>query len=254
MNERLSALSSSIPKFFYDFIVFFSPTVILFIGVGVGAEGWPFVQLQEGPFEFAGASGVLAATVVLVAVSYEYGRIVEALSAPVVQRPLILLNRKTRLLASPDFNRDLTAEVSQLPFTDALDASQRGSKWSLYFFASYVAPALGNDLHKRYAWEKLSRSSALTMLFLTLASLGVLLAQHLGSWDEEFGAFGFGSVIYMTVAPVLCVFSYYEYYRRNCWNNDLLCKTLPVLRLAQSRVESETKQLNPRDELSSSRP
>lgn len=226
--ERLDA---AIPNVFYDLIVFVSPAILLTTGTIVGLGGWPLDALGEAGTKGLGAIDVVLISLGLLFLGYEYGRMAEALSATFVQAPLKWMARR-RLVTNPDFNSPHQALCAKLPL-ELTDSDDQGSKWTLYFFASLVAPAIGRDLLKRYAWEKLSRSSAFTFLLMTATSLTLMT---LSRWIvfPEFGGFGFGSVKYTLVAGILTLLTYVEYYKRNCWNNDLLRRTLPVIVYAAS--------------------
>lgn len=225
MTERLD---SAFPNVFYDLIVFVSPSVVFAFGLAVGfrllppAGGLSAVDIGTVDF-FVIALGVLL-------FGYEYGRMAEALSATIVSGLLIQLRKRLNILRDPDFCARLPTEQLSLD----VDAAEyrHGSKWAIYFFASLVAPDLGRDLLKRYAWEKLSRSSAFTFGLLLLIAL-VMGTYSLVTTCEPAESWGFGSVRLTGLLMVLTFAAYYEYYRRNCWNNDLLVKTLPVLLLAK---------------------
>jgi hypothetical protein len=225
MDERLEA---AFPNVFYDLIVFVAPSVLLTTGVVAGLGGWPFVE-RGGIKGDIGATDVLIILLIFVFLGYEYGRLAEALSETVVGRPLRFLSARHWAFRNCDFNAILTEEVGKLP-VDAPAENRKGSKWTIYFFATLVAPEIGRDLLKRYAWEKLSRSSAMTLALLLTCSVIVLALRFTNVANvHALGTWGFGSIRYTTALTVLTMATYYEYYKRNCWNNDLLCKTLPVL-------------------------
>jgi hypothetical protein len=222
MDERLEA---AFPNVFYDLIVFVAPSVLLMTGVVAGLGGWPLVE-RGGIKVDIGATDVLIILLIFVFLGYEYGRLAEALSETLVGRPLRLLSARQLAFRSCDFNAVLTGK---LPI-DAPAENRKGSKWTIYFFATLVAPDIGRDLLKRYAWEKLSRSSAMTFALLLTCSVILLVLRFTSVADvHALGAWGFGSIRYTAALAVLTMATYYEYYKRNCWNNDLLCKTLPVL-------------------------
>lgn len=120
------------------------------------------------------------------------------------------------------------------------------SKWTLFFFALEHVPPLGADLLKRYAWEKLARSSSFCGLTLLTFSLGV------AAWDLAHGwtapRMTFGSWSYSCTAAALYLISSVDYYKRNCWNNDLLITTMPVIlsgvQIAGSPVAEEKLETN----------
>jgi hypothetical protein len=216
---------SSFPNIFYDLIVFVSPTVVLAAGLISGAGGW---HLLVQAFSGLAATALVVVLLGLVLLGYEYGRLAEALSSSLVAAPLRFLAKRHIFLHNSNFNMSLERECDLLPIWKELPQMRR-DKWSLYFYASIVAPHLGRDLLKRYAWEKLSRSSAMTFLILASLSWIRIFGSTMCLLNRQTQAWGFGSVLYTTVATLFTIAVYYEYYQRNAWNNDLLCKTLPVL-------------------------
>lgn len=224
MEEKLG---SSIPNVFYDLIVFASSTALFLVGILLG------VGLFEGDwYEGLGAANILLIFAALLFLSYEYGRIAEAWSAVIVQSPLAFLSKYLPFLGSPDFLAELDNVEESLKL-ESLPASRKGGKWVVYYYAMLVCPKLGTDLLKRYAWEKLSRNSAFTFCILMIISFvcRILL------WCKVELSFGekwtFGTWEYSIPVLLMACITYYEYYRRNCWNNDLLRKVLTVLYKAE---------------------
>lgn len=232
MSERLDAL----PNAFYDFIVFITPSIQFAVGMlfGLGLVR-PFIDFAIN-FNWGLINIIIVAGVVIV-FGYEYGRIAETWSSFIVQRPLLFLAEKTTLLPNPDFNVNLDNEVAFLEL-GSFQRFRGGSKWTLYFYALLVAPRLGTDLLKRYAWEKLARSSAFTYAVLLLISLGWGLLYLLFGVPKPAASWSFGSVEFTLVVAILVFITYREYYQRNCWNNDLLTKTTPVLKQAEKLRET----------------
>ena len=224
MDNRLS----SIPNAFYDLIVFASSTFTFAIGVFFG------VGLYQGDwYKSLGTANVFLIFAALIFLSYEYGRIAEAWSADLVQNPLKFIRNKTRFLNNPDFLADLS-DIEEALGLSTLIETRKGGKWTVYFYAMQINPMLGTDLLKRYAWEKLSRNSAFTFCILTIISVISGILNSISFITIPFqGQWTFGSIGYSLISLTLMVFTYYEYYRRNCWNNDLLEKVLPVLYRAE---------------------
>ena len=227
-----------IPNVFYDIIVFVTPALVLAAGIGVGL-GFEDTVAWLGELEFAGSTTVLV-LIGGVFVGYEYGRIAEAWSAILVQRPLIWLHELNFAgFNNPDFNCSLAETVAMLP-KELLDRYDEGSpadsKWILYFYSLGAMPELGSDLLKRYAWEKLSRNSAFSVAVLALLSLTIGIGDHFDWWfDDAAPHWSFGRPELSVGLIALTAILYVEYFRRNCWNNDLLRKVTPVVAfLAQS--------------------
>ncbi len=231
MDNKLSGI---IPNAFYDLIVFASSTVLfaggMFFGLGQHHAEW-YKQLGTGNVVliFAG----------LLFLSYEYGRIAEAWSAALVQRPLKFLRDHTRLMKNEDFLAPLDKVEGALGL-DATKSLRNGGKWAVYFYAMAVNPKLGTDLLKRYAWEKLSRNSAFTFCLLSAISIAAYVADLLPGVDVPLkGGWTFGSLEYSAIVCLMTVVTYAEYYQRNCWNNDLLERVIPVLAKAADLAKTE---------------
>ncbi|HEX4433613.1 MAG TPA: hypothetical protein VH012_02210 [Acidimicrobiales bacterium] len=221
-ESRLSA----IPNAFYDLIVFVTPTLVLGAGIAIGVNGTAWVgEIDLGELK---AIEAIATAFIVVLLSYEYGRIAEAWSAVLVQRPLIWLNGKIPFMRSADFCRLHEDAYSYFGLSGA-PQDRKGDKWVIYFYAFCASPALGSDLLKRYAWEKLARNSAFTYAILLTGSLVVALLDLAGLAQGPVGSDGFGSPAYSLAAAALTVVAYGEYYKRNVWNYDLLTRTSPVL-------------------------
>ena len=235
MSDRLSA----IPNSFYDLIVFVTPSVILAFGILIGLDGFAWtrsVRISE-----IGAINLVGILIAGLIASYEFGRIAEAWSAIVVQKPLAFLTKHTRLFQNPDFLASHADIHQYLGLASSADARQ-GDKWVIYLYSFIANPGLGGDLLKRYAWEKLSRSSAFTYALLSVTTAVFFLGHLLFSRPLPAGALGFGGYYYSPIVAVLMMVTYVEYYKRNSWNYDLLVKTTPVLmealRLQREQLDS----------------
>lgn len=215
----------TIPNAFYDLIVFTTPTVLLALGLVVGLSGVDAVQDADPNLS---ALGVVGLALGILLAGYEYGRAAEAWSADVVQRPIRWLARRDWLFKNADFCGPLSREVEALGL-QSIAGGRTGDKWTLYFYAFLVNEPLGSDLLKRYAWEKLSRSSALSLAILTGINMVWFVGELLGFANRVDGGFGFGSAELTGLTAVMTLGAYVEYYRRNCWNIDLLQKVTPVL-------------------------
>ena len=215
----------NIPNLFYDVIVFLTPTITFLIGVLTGLHNlWmPYIK-RDFKIE-TGVSAVLV--LVLFFASYEFGRLAETFSDIFIASPLRALKKRKLLFTNPDFALDLSPQVHLLGIPDKLYFGRTKSKWSLFFFALQYVPSVGADLLKRYAWEKLARSSAFCGLTLFIISLCVRLVH--GIHGSAFAFMEFGSRSFTLCAVALYILSSVDYYKRNCWNNDLLITTMPVI-------------------------
>ncbi|MCB2084901.1 MAG: hypothetical protein H6920_05825 [Sphingomonadaceae bacterium] len=225
--ERESAQRHSLaPNAFYDLIVFLTPTMTLLIGLLIGCRPWLEFSLTNASFEVDAPLLILIGLVLFFG-SYEYGRIAESYSDTFVATPIKYLHSRRILFRSADYNLDLSDQVGMIGIPEAQFFGRTKSKWTLFFFALEFIPHVGADLLKRYAWEKLARSSAFTMLVLALLSLASTAILYFGGYTFAPGAFG--SWQYFVVVSLFYVIWSIDYYRRNCWNNDLLITTMPVI-------------------------
>ena len=218
---------SAIPNAFYDFIVFVTPSVLLAAGVATGAAGVEWVENVN--LADVAALNLIGGVAIAVVLSYEYGRIAESWSAMVVQRPLKWANGRFSWFGDGDFCR-LPPEIYEYLDLRAPYDGRDGDKWVIYLFAFLVSPALGGDLLKRYAWEKLARSAAFTYAILAAASLTVGAASILRRPYAPRGRDRLRRRVWYTLVVVgLTAVTYGEYLKRNVWNYDLLTRTAPIL-------------------------
>ncbi|MCD4744689.1 MAG: hypothetical protein K8R58_00140 [Bacteroidales bacterium] len=227
-----------IPNFFYDLIVFVSPSVLFLAGLSLGISGITKKVFLEYASNL-GAVDIIAYTALILLLSYEYGRMSEALSSLFVAFPIGFFKKKNIFFKSEDLFLDMTSQVDLLNLPYSQSASKKKTRWQIYFYALRFCPEIGSDLLKRYAWEKLSRSSAFTYLILFFTSFIILIIQLFTEKSIVFGTFGFGSIIYTLISLILMLLTYYEFYKRNCWNNDLLVKILPVILMNLEKQEKD---------------
>jgi hypothetical protein len=221
-----------LPNAFYDLIVFSTSSVLLIssliIGFNISEEPW-FVKFLDYNW--------IVIIIILFFFTYEYGRIAEAWSAIVVQKPLKFLNRKKILLKSNDF---LCEELQPEKFLklNRYTENLNGGKWTIYFYAMLINPSIGSDLMKRYAWEKLSRNSAFTFAVLFIISITCSILSFSGLYVIQ-TKLSFGCTNINISLFLMVLLTYFEYYQRNCWNNDLIKKVLPILKFAKEKLEKE---------------
>jgi len=224
----------SVPNFFYDLIVFVSPSVLFLVGMSIGFLNGSLDLIKHIGSDVGAIDYVCIAFLILF-LSYEYGRALEALSHVMVTRVFRLLRsaRITRgLFRNSDFDLSFETQIEQLQLPLSLPERKKDNKWTIYFFALLYVPHIGRDLLKRYAWEKLARSSALTFGILSIISFVVIVLELLSVHLSATGRYGFGSLLYTFSSILLTVLTYYEFYLRKCWNNDLLAKVIPILKAA----------------------
>lgn len=212
-----------IPNAFYDMMVFIVPTMQLCAFSYIGLFSVDISKIQS-------ISGISLIVFILVAVcfSYEYGRMAEALSAYLVQEPLKFIRKHTKFFKHKDFLRERKKIYDVLGLQKCYDG-RKGDKWAIYLFAFYKNPAIGSDLLKRYAWEKLARNSAFTYAILLIISIVSCIYFYFSGRGIVWLPFNFGSGSYTLVCAFLTYLTYVEYYKRNIWNYDLLTKAIPII-------------------------
>jgi len=228
--------SLKVPNFFYDLIVFMTPSVSLVTGIlwGIGANNSKNIIVSTGISNAAGFDFLMAFIVVFLLFlffAYEYGRLAEALSTWISSLVSFLRRKKICFTKEKDFSICLKSEIQKMQLDQYLDNDRIGSKWTIYFYAMRFQPLIGADIMKRYAWEKLSRSSAFTFGLLFLVSLALAIPRIFGIIFFDTGLFGFGSLTYTFGMLFFTVIAVYEFYRRRCWNNDLLKTIIPIIML-----------------------
>jgi len=250
-----------LPNAFYDMMVFAVPTVQFAIGIWFGCGHPNFIKDLASSLDTPSIAitSVVIIFVVGIVASYEYGRLVDALSAYLVQGVLKIIVKDNNKYLSKLFKHraDFCQEIEDIYDVLELDPynNRKGDKWVIYFYAFAKHPAIGADLLKRYAWEKLSRSSAFNYAILLIISLACLIKRICQSFTIE-SSFGntiatifdfikndfliveFGSLLYTTACLFMVSLTYLEYYRRNVWNHDLLLKMMPVLKKEFQRKTS----------------
>lgn len=228
--------SYQVPNIFYDVIVFLTPTLTFGIGLTIGFSlyGRIWDSIVKGG---SATLSVIAGILVIFIVGYEFGRLAETFSDVFVAGPLRFLNGKQWLFKNCDFQRDLSNQVNGLGITETMFDGRIKSKWSLYFYALEHAPYIGADLLKRYAWEKLARSAAFAFFCLSILSATFLIHNLIASQP----VYAYKSQVGHPSFFLACVFMYLvcliDYYKRNCWNSDLLITTMPIIVDAVKRRE-----------------
>lgn len=226
LDKESAQRHSMAPNAFYDLIVFLTPTMTFLVGAAAGLHHW--ISQRMGQADMAIDTPLLILLgLSLFFGSYELGRIAETFSDTFVAGPIKWLHRRRILFTNSDYNVELSDQVAMIGIPEAYFFGRTKSKWTLFFFALEYVPHVGADLLKRYAWEKLARSSAFAILCLCLISITVSIFYAVR--DVRAIAGTFGSPEYTWTAIALFVFWSVDYYKRNCWNNDLLITTMPVI-------------------------
>ncbi|MDR0460798.1 MAG: hypothetical protein LBH62_05125 [Nitrososphaerota archaeon] len=229
-----------VPNAFYDLMVFIVPTMLLAVGVWIGLAGFSLDWVSS-----LNTSTLIILFVVCIVASYEYGRMAEALSAYLVQGPLMFMinNKVLTKLFNKKYKGDFLKgrkEIYQVLKLDEPYDKREGDKWAIYLYAFAKNSSIGADLLKRYAWEKLSRNSAFTYASLLIISIGFTMHNLIVTHSFNYQTFHFGSLWFTLACLVMVILTYVEYYRRNVWNYDLLTKAIPIL-MADIKSTTATK-------------
>jgi predicted permease len=243
-----------VPNFFYDLIVFMTPSLTLTIGIisGFGNNGFNFISknlqlLNVKGFDFL--MMFIFIFIIFLFIAYEYGRLAEAHSNSVSNMVRFLRKKNILFTKQKDYSINFKNEISKLNLHEMLD-DDRMDKWTIYFYIMRFQPSIGSDILKRYAWEKLSRSSAFTfgiLLFISFLLSIIRIFNIKCLFDYCFidtGIYGFGSLAYTLGALLMFILTCYEYYRRRSWNNDLLIKILPVIILPDDFIIKKNDKIN----------
>ncbi len=226
-----------VPNIFYDVIVFLTPTLTIFIGVVVGFSVYKSIWASI----IAGGNATLSVVIGILIVfflGYEYGRLAETYSDVFVGGVIRTLRKKKWLFNNCDFQRDLSDQVASLGIDLEMFCGRKKSKWSLYFFALEHAPFVGADLLKRYAWEKLARSEAFAFLCLSCLSLFFVIYNIVMNKKYFASGFEIGNYCFLIPCILMYIVCLVDYYKRNCWNSDLLITAMPIIVDAVKRKEN----------------
>ena len=115
--------------------------------------------------------------------------------------------------------------------------NKKNNKWTLIFHIINVAPAIGTDIVKRQARERLARINAFNMIAITIVcTVGVIIRSLDSEIFQQYNdILKVPSAYFIVICFLFSLIFSYEYYKRRCWNNDLLIKVLPT-------IDSNTRQ------------
>ncbi len=219
-----------IPSSLYEIIAYFGSGCILIVFGLLGMVDQVAIKKAATYVFKLDLHEQIGLTVFVGIIAYAYGQLSSTLSAPIVAVPVSKFVKILGKHSSSDFKADLTDIVKTYGLAEELPPSKVNNKWTLMFYLQVKVPEIGKDIMKRYAREKLARINAFNMLLLTaiaiLSNIGkkMGIAKNLGFADVLKPANFWWLVFYI----VLTFIYSYEYYKRKCWNNDLLIKVLPV--------------------------
>jgi hypothetical protein len=228
----IESASKQISSSLYEVIAYFGSACLALVMFLWGLLDNELLQEQK---KFVGAHSAPELFVLLIVVgtvTYVYGQLASALSATVIGVPIARLTRRFSKRTSSDFDYDFSALVSSCALDVDLPIKKRNNKWTLIYFIITKTPNVGRDIIKRQARERLARINATNMLFLAVLSMFGLLAKwtglstHLPLRD----VLRVPSPSYVALCMLLGAAFAFEYYKRRCWNNDLLVKILPAIR------------------------
>ena len=219
-----------IPSTLYEIIAYFC-SGILFVALGSVAMLDQVTLKKVTTYLFTlDLHEQIGLTVLLGILTYAYGQLSSTLSAPFIADPVSKFVKKLGRWTSSDFKTDFSNAVTSYGLADNLPSSKVNNKWTLMFYLQVKHPEIGKDIMKRYAREKLARINAFNMLLLTFLAIISIIGKDFGMGQK----LGLGNVLQATniwwiIIYIILVITYsYEYYKRKCWNNDLLLKVLPV--------------------------
>lgn len=233
-------LQDYIPNTFYEVIAYFGSATVLVLLACIGFAEIDFIR-RIGDFARALKGQELALLCIIVlALVYAYGQLASTLSAPFIADPVGHLVKKLGKRVSPDFRMDFTDVVCQYGLHHCLPDNRVNNKWTLMFHLLVKSPSVGRDMLKRYAREKLARINALNALFMACLSVltWIPYVRAARTFDALRPYIRTASPWFLLVCAALTAVFSYEYYKRKCWNNDLLVKVLPV---AMGRKESRRR-------------
>lgn len=238
----LEPASKQISSSLYEVIAYFGSACLALVMFLWGLLDSQLLQEQK---KFVGAHStpeVMVLLIVVGTVTYVYGQLASALSATVIGVPISRLVKRFPKRISSDFEYNFSALVSSCSLDVDLPTRKRNNKWTLIYFIITKAPNVGRDIIKRQARERLARINATNMLFLAVPSMFVLLAKWTGLSIHLSlqGVLRVPSPWFVALCMLLAAAFAFEYYKRRCWNNDLLVKILPAIRKVDVPLEDDS--------------
>lgn len=218
-----------VPSSFYEIIAYFGSGALCIALFCIGFTERTALSAFADWLSVQSAPQTIALLVVLALVAYTYSQLVSALSAQLIGTPVKFVVGKLKS-SSEDFKEDFTSLVQSHRLAGFLPQKKLNNKWTLYFFLLAVVPEIGRDLLKRYAREKLARINATNMLFLLALAIAAKIL-NLTGWSVYFPlrhVIQIPTTGFTSICAALLMGFVYEYYKRKCWNNDLLTKVFPV--------------------------
>ena len=216
-------LSSSL----YEVIAYFGSASLAFVLFSIGLLDDPLFTALKQFFRSLNAAELTILVIIAVTIAYVYGQFASALSASVIGGSVSRFARKFHPKGWHDYNYDFTSLVASF-FTEDnhIPDNKKNNRWTLVYLVIVMTPAIGADILKRQARERLARINSMNMALLMTASMAASIVSALGMLP----GFHPPSMWFAALCAVLsCLFAY-EYYKRRCWNNDLLVKILPAIR------------------------
>ena len=225
-QDAVSNVNSSL----YEIVVYFGSTSLAVIlasvslvkpSVLLGAVAW---------IATLGAAQQIVLLLVSATVAYVYGQLASTLSSTLIGRQIRRLSRLLPQKYTEDYLYDFTEAVERLGFKDRLPPEKINNKWTLLFFVRSKNPGIARDLSKQQMRERLARLNALNILLLLTLNLSHILIIHSGYQLPPTSILKeIVSPYWVGVFAVLLLLFSYEFYKRACWNNDLIVKVLPVV-------------------------
>ena len=209
-TRKLKPLSllGSIGLGLYEFIAYFGSASIFSVLAILGFVKFSTVDHVLHIARTLNSYQLTIALLIASVLAYSYGQVASAFSGPAVAGPVSKLARLAKRHASPDFFLSFDSAVRAYGLQGELPD--------------------GKVIMKRYAREKLARVNTLNAAILLAASVIAYARRLLPGATYPPGLHKPSLWFVAFVALLVPVFAY-EYYKRHCWNNDLLLKVLPAV-------------------------
>ncbi len=229
---------SLLPATLYEVIAYFGSGALVLVLFSIGYADRAALKTIAGFLESTKAPEKILLFIFLGVLTYGYGQLSSTFSGILVGAPVSRIVKRLGARASADFRMDLTPIVEAYGLHRGLPPQKVNNKWTLLFYLQVVNPDIGRDLLKRYAREKLARINSLNMLVLTVIGIiGVLFRMiGIGSWIPLQDSLQWPSGWFVVFCLILTVLFSFEFYKRKCWNRDLLVKVMAGVHKAEMDV------------------
>ena len=223
-------VASNASSSLYEIVVYFGSTSLAVILASVSLLKTTVISDAAIWIATLGAAQQVILLIVSATVAYVYGQLASTLSSTIIGRQIRHMSSLLPEKYVADYRYDFSDAVEQIGVKDRLPPSKVNNKWTLLFFIRTKHPDISRDLSKRQMRERLARINALNMLVLLFTSISHIIIVRNGYqvtsnsiWKESIPLY------WPVVFGVLSFLFSYEFFKRACWNNDLIVKFLPVI-------------------------